>query len=74
MGLQEYIVTSTGAAQENPFQDFLDALGQWPDVTVKKVGSRFLVIEASEQTARGLSDQCAPQYVLSPNRNLELFG
>jgi hypothetical protein len=71
---QEYI--ATGGATDGStgrFDDLLTVAEKMPDVTVKKVGSRYVVLEASEDDVAALSDEMGDKYQISPNSEINLF-
>jgi hypothetical protein len=67
MSLQEYIVSGGDISK------LLDYVAQLPDVTVKKVGSRYVVLEATESDAAKLSAELAGLYKIAPNQELGLL-
>ena len=74
MSSQEYI--ATGGATDGStsrFDDLLTVAEKMPDVTVKKVGSRYVVLEASEDDVAALSDEMGDKYQISPNSEINLF-
>ena len=81
MSSQEYIATGGGSGstdsatdgQAGRFDDLLDAAEKTPDVTVKKVGSRYVVLEASEDGVAALNDRMGGRYQISPNSEITLF-
>jgi hypothetical protein len=78
---QEYIATGGGSGstdsatdgQAGRFDDLLGAAERMPGVTVKKVGSRYVVLEASEEGVAALNDQTGDKYQISPNSEIKLF-
>jgi hypothetical protein len=67
MSVQEYIVSG------GEIEKLLDYVAQLPDVTVKKVGSRYVVLDATESDAAKLSAELAGSYTIAPNKELGLF-
>ena len=73
MSSQEYIATGGDDTQDGRFDDLLNVAEKMPDVTVKKVGSRYVVLEASEDGVAALNDRMGHKYQISPNNEIKLF-
>ncbi|MFI7545725.1 hypothetical protein [Actinoplanes sp. NPDC049599] len=67
MSLQEYIVSGGEIA------NLLDYVALLPEVSVKRVASRYVVLEASESDAAKLSAELAGRYTITPNKELGLL-
>jgi hypothetical protein len=70
MSSQEYLVT--GRATEG-FEELLEVVRCMPGVEVKKTGSRYVVLEASERDVEDLRNRLGSSYEIAPNRDLDLF-
>lgn len=75
MRAQEYIATvrSTQANRED-FSELLDVANGMPAVEIKRTGSRYVVLEASEDDAEVLRSRLGSRYEIAPNSDLQLFG
>ena len=67
MDLQEYIATGT------EFSELLAAVDMFPDVTVTKRASRYVVFQAYENDVETLRKQLTGKYTIAPNAKLEPF-
>jgi hypothetical protein len=67
MTFNEYIAAGSGV------EEFLHIVDGLPDVTVRKVGSRYVVFEANETDAARLSEQLAGRYKIAPNHELGIL-
>ncbi|WIM94921.1 hypothetical protein ACTOB_006980 [Actinoplanes oblitus] len=65
MDFQEYIATGT------EFSELLAAVDTFPDVTVTKKASRYVVFQAYENDVESLRKQLAGKYTIAPNAKIE---
>jgi uncharacterized protein YlxW (UPF0749 family) len=74
MNSQEYIATGKGVGgDQHDFRDFLEAAAGLSDVQVKRVGARYVVIEADERAVGALRDKIGFKYEIAPNTGLSLY-
>ncbi len=75
MRAQEYIATvKSGQPNRQDFGELLDAVNGMPAVEIKKTGSRYVVLTASEDDVESLRSRLGSRYEIAPNRDLQLFG
>lgn len=67
MTFNEYIAAGSDV------EELLNIVDRMPDVTVRKVGSRYVVFEANESDAALLSEQLAGRYKIAPNHELGIL-
>ena len=74
MTSQEYIATGTGSpTPPGYFDDLLDIARQMPDVQVKKVASRYVVLVAGDDDVATMTCRLGGRYQISPNKEISLF-
>ena len=74
MTSQEYIATGTGSpTPPGYFDDLLDIARQMPEVQVKKIASRYVVLVAGEGDVAAMTGRLGDKYQISPNEEISLF-
>lgn len=66
MTLNEYIAAGSEVGE------LLRIAEQMPDVTVKKVGSRYVVFQATENDAARMSERLSGQFKIALNHELRI--
>lgn len=70
----EYIATGTGSpTPPGFFDDLLETARQMPDVQIKKVASRYVVLAAGEADVKEMTSRLGGKYQISPNSEISLF-